>query len=118
MFNFTPTREPSPEKRFGRDGTSQTEIPPRKAITSLRREWPTNNLIRESYLERIVALNALNRLMTYICVVAAADSNVDLLFRGAARAFHRHCNIVRVRHSWVLGWHSTTHGQRPYRTIT
>lgn len=82
----------------------------RKVMANLRRERPANNLIGETNLERIAALNALNRLVAYLGLVVSADSNMNLLFGRTACAFNCHHNIVRVCRHWVSAWHSTTHG--------
>jgi hypothetical protein len=57
---------------------------PRSVIATLRRERAAKYLIGETNLERTAALNALNRLVAYLCLVASADGNMNLLFGRAA----------------------------------
>jgi hypothetical protein len=72
-----------------------------QAITAwphdLDRERPAQNLIRDSYLEMIGAVDAVDRLVAYL-FADTGDSNVNLLFGFTGWAFHRHHNIVFVRH--------------------
>ncbi len=66
----------------------------------LRRERAAYNPVRDRYLEMIVAVDALNRLVPHLCAVSASG-NMNLLLGFTALAFHRHHDIPLVGHPWV-----------------
>jgi hypothetical protein len=73
-------------------------IPRSENLGNLRREWPANNPIGNRHLEKNVALDAWNCLVTNLSGESWAGINVDLLFGFTARTFHRHHNIAFVGH--------------------
>ena len=60
-------------------------------------EWTAYNPIRDRYLEMIVAVDALNRLVPHLCAVSAGG-NMNLLLGFTALAFHRHHDETLVGH--------------------
>jgi len=66
-------------------------------LPRLHWEWAAYNPIRDRYLEMIVAVDALNRLVPHLCAVSAGG-NMNLLFGFTVLAFHHHHEIALVGH--------------------
>jgi hypothetical protein len=69
-------------------------------MANLRGKWPTNNLIGNSYLEMIVALDTYNFLVAHL-FAANTGRNMNLLLSFTPWTFHRHHNVTFVSHCWV-----------------
>ena len=88
--------------RVGQGGAPHNDINYGTLIPKLRREWPADDPIRDTYVEMKVAPDTLNRLFAHLAE-SRTGNNINLLLSFAAWAFYRHHIIPLAEHRCASG---------------